>query len=218
MRFLELDYNLTGLSLVLGATPSRHFQGYGPAAPALLPLDFVFIISLTTSSSISAGSSSQTLSLYSDATLRRLLLSMRFPPATLLSSLLVFVFSRLKPASGSSNEKATGPQRGCSLLVRFHLRSSTGPNGKSSLEPRSINVFAWEIFLSPPSLQILNGRPESKSTQLLLFERGVSKIKGDKRGLRHHYALRLRRCASHQRGFQGVKKRSFYRDINPLLT
>jgi len=103
-RFLELDYNLTEASLVLGATPIQTF--FKVTLPLLAPALFatgllVFIVSFDDFilSYFCAGSSSQTLSLYILSMLRSGVSPVVNALSALLlflSSLLVFIFFSLK--------------------------------------------------------------------------------------------------------------------------
>lgn len=103
-RFLELDYNLTEASLVLGATPIQTF--FKVTLPQLTPSLIatgllVFIISFDDFilSYFCAGSSSQTLSLYILSMLRSGVSPVVNALSTLLlflSSLLVLIFFSLK--------------------------------------------------------------------------------------------------------------------------
>ncbi len=95
-RFLELDYNLTEASLVLGASPIQTF--FKVTLPLLTPsliatALLVFIISFDDFilSYFTAGSSSQTLSLYILSMLR----SGVSPVVNALSALLLFLSSLL---------------------------------------------------------------------------------------------------------------------------
>ncbi|MBI2743106.1 MAG: ABC transporter permease [Chlamydiales bacterium] len=103
-RFLELDYNLTEASLVLGATPRQTFfkVTLPLLAPSLLATSLlVFILSFDDFilSYFTAGSSSQTLSLYILSMLRSGVSPVVNALSTLLlllSSLLVLFFFSLK--------------------------------------------------------------------------------------------------------------------------